>query len=59
MNGFIGGASAIIYDQFILFGDSNKLKNLDLLLEHLNKYNLNLIDFKGLDIIDYGGIITF
>ena len=51
--------SAIIYDKFILFGDSNKLKNLDLLLEHLNKYNLNLIDFKGLDIIDYGGIITF
>lgn len=59
MNGFIGGAAAILYDKFILFGDSDKLKNLDQLLEHLHKYNLNLIDFKGLDIIDYGGIITF
>ncbi len=59
MNGFIGGATAILYDKFILFGDSDKLKNLDQLLEHLHKYNLNLIDFKGLDIIDYGGIITF
>ncbi len=59
MKGFIGGASAIIYDKFILFGDSSKLKQKDKLLEHLKKYNLELIEFKGLEINDYGGIITF
>jgi len=59
MKGFIGGASAVIYDKFILFGDSSKLKQKDKLLEHLKKYNLELIEFKGLEINDYGGIITF
>lgn len=59
MNGFIGGATTIIDDKFILFGDSSKLKQLNTLIEHLNKYNLKLIDFKGLEINDYGSIIIF
>lgn len=59
MNGFIGGATGIIDNKFILFGDSSKLKQKSLLLSHLQKHKLELIDFKDLDIYDYGGLITF
>ena len=56
MHGFIGGATAVINNTFILFGDINNLKieNKNKILNHLEKYNLKLKDFKGLDIIDYG-----
>lgn len=59
MKGFIGGATAIIDNTFIIFGDINKLKNKTSLINHINKYNLKIKDFKNLDIIDYGSIITF
>ena len=59
MRGFIGGASLVFDGKFILFGDSNKLKCKEQIVNHLNKYNLELIDFKGLDIYDYGGGIIF
>ena len=58
MNGFIGGATAVINNIFILFGDINNLKNKKELLNHLEKYNLELKYFENLDIIDYGSIIT-
>lgn len=57
MNGFIGGSTCKIDDKFILFGDSNYLKNKKILIEFLNKYGLKLIDFNGLEICDYGGVI--
>lgn len=57
MNGFIGGSCCIIDNKFILFGDSNKLKSKAQLVDFLNKQKLELIDFKNLEIIDYGGII--
>lgn len=57
MNGFIGGSSCIIDNKFILFGDSNKLKSKEQLVDFLNKQKLELIDFKNLEIIDYGGVI--
>lgn len=57
MKGFIGGASCVINNEFILFGDSNYLKNKDELINFLNKYSLKLTDFKGLNIYDYGGVI--
>lgn len=57
MNGFIGGATCIIDNKFILFGDSNKLKNKTELIKFLNKQNLELVNFKNEEIIDYGGII--
>lgn len=57
MNGFIGGATAVIGNKFILFGDSNKISNKTCLIEHLNKHGLKLIDFKNLEIVDYGSII--
>lgn len=55
MHGFIGGASLVFDNKFVLFGDSNNLSNKDKVIEHLHKYNLELVDFKGQDIIDYGG----
>lgn len=57
MKGFIGGASCTINNKFILFGDSNYLNNKEKLVRFLNKYNIELIDFVGLSIHDYGGII--
>lgn len=59
MKGFIGGATLVFDNKFVLFGDSDNLNNKDKILKHLNKYNLELIDFKGLDIFDYGGGIIF
>lgn len=58
MQGFIGGASFKIYNKFILFGDSNYLKNKNEIINFLNKYELELVDFKNLNIYDYGGVIT-
>lgn len=58
MRGFIGGASCVIGDEFILFGDSERLDNKFELLDFLDGYGLRLKDFKGLDIYDYGGIVV-
>ena len=59
MHGFIGGACLVFNNKFTLFGDIDMLKNKNKILEHINKYNLELVDFKGLDIFDYGGGIVF
>ena len=59
MNGFIGGATAVIDDIFIIFGDIEKLHSKNELLEHLRKYKLKLHYFTGLDIVDYGGVVGF
>lgn len=59
MKGFIGGASLVFDNKFVLFGDSDNLSNKDKLIQHLDKYNLELVNFKGLDIYDYGGGIVF
>lgn len=57
MQGFIGGASFVFNNKFILFGDIDKLKSKEKIMQHLNKYKLELIDFKGLNVYDYGGAI--
>ena len=61
MRGFIGGASFVFNNEFILFGDINNLKeeNKEKILKHLEKYKLKLKTFEGLDIIDYGGAIIY
>ena len=57
MRGFIGGCTAVIDSKFILFGDKNNLTNLNGVEDHLKKYGLEFVDFPGLSIHDYGGII--
>ena len=51
--------SLVFDNKFVLFGDIEKLKNKEKILEHIKKYNLQLVHFKGLDIYDYGGGIIF
>lgn len=57
MNGFIGGAISKIDDKVIIFGDLEKIDKENKILNFIKKYNLKIIDFKGLDVIDYGGIV--
>ena len=59
MKGFIGGATLIFDNKFVLFGDSDHLTNKEKILKHLNNHSLELIDFEGLNIYDYGGGIIF
>lgn len=59
INGFIGGATFIFDNKFVLFGDIDKLSNREKVISHINKYNLELVDFKGLDILDYGGGLVY
>ena len=61
MNGFIGGASALINNTFILFGDIKKFENENQkkILNHLSKHDLKFKDFKNLEVIDYGGILMY
>lgn len=59
MKGFIGGATLKFDNKFLIFGDVDKLENKEKVIKHIKKYNLELIDFKGLDIYDYGGGVIF
>ena len=58
MQGFIGGATLIFDNKFVLFGDINKLEYKDEIIKHINKYGLELVSFDGLDVYDYGGGIV-
>lgn len=57
--GFIGGASLVFDNKFVLFGDIEKLYSKNIILSHLKKYNLQLVDFKELEVYDYGGGIIY
>lgn len=61
MNGFIGGSTFVFDNKFVLFGDINKLKkhNQNVIKNSIKINNLELIDFKNLEIIDYGGAIIY
>ena len=61
MNGFIGGATFVFNNKFVLFGDFRKLKrsNQEIIKENLRNNKLELIDFKNLELIDYGGAIIY
>jgi hypothetical protein len=56
-NGFIGGAISRIGDQIIIFGDLNKIDKDKKIRKFILSKKLNIIDFKELDVIDYGGIV--
>ena len=57
MQGFIGGATGILGNKFILFGDSKYLENREIILNHIKKYGLELVEFEDEVIYDFGGII--
>lgn len=57
MSGFIGGATARLNDEFIIFGDKKHINRDGKLENFISKKGLKLTDFKGLDVIDYGGVL--
>ncbi len=57
MSGFIGGCIARIKDKIVIFGDLKKIDKTGKIKEYIEKRNLSIIDFEGLDVIDYGGIL--
>ncbi len=56
-NGFIGGAISKIQNNIIVFGDLSKIDINNKIKNFILSKNLKIVDFKGLDVIDYGGII--
>ena len=56
-NGFIGGAISRIGDNIVVFGDLDKLDYYCNIRNFIESRNLKIIDFEGLDVIDYGGVI--
>lgn len=57
MKGFIGGAIARIDNKIVVFGDLQKIDKSGEIKRFIEKYKLEIIDFKGLDVIDYGGVV--
>ena len=55
--GFIGGAISRIDNKVFVSGDLNKIDQKEQIRQFIEKRNLELIQFKGLDVIDYGGIV--
>ena len=55
--GFIGGAISRIDDQIIVFGDLDQIDSNYQIRNFIEKRGLKIIEFKGLDVIDYGGIV--
>ena len=55
--GFIGGAISRVGDDVVVFGDLDKIDCNDDIRNFIISKKLNIIDFKDLDVIDYGGIV--
>lgn len=57
MQGFIGGAISRVDSNIIVFGDLSKIDKLGKIRDFVETRGLKLIDFKDLDVIDYGTIV--
>lgn len=55
--GFIGGAISKIGDNIVVFGDLDKIDYYCNIRKFIESKNLKIIDFEGLDVVDYGGVI--
>lgn len=55
--GFIGGVISRIGNDIVVFGDLRKIDKNNIIRDFITKRELNIIEFKGLDVIDYGGVI--
>lgn len=56
--GFIGGAIARLGNNVIVFGELKKIDKQDKIKDFIEQKGIKIIDFKDLDIIDYGGIVA-
>lgn len=59
MKGFIGGSSLVFDNKFVLFGDINLLESKEKILDHIKICNLELVNFRGMNVNDYGGAIIY
>ena len=57
MKGFVGGCMSYIDNKLILFGDSKYIYNFEKIKSILILNNIEIIEFKNIDLIDYGKII--
>lgn len=57
MHGFIGGTVGRLDNKVIIFGDLNYIDSNNLIRNFLKAKNLEIVEFKNLEVIDYGGII--
>lgn len=55
--GFIGSCISRINNKIIVFGELKKIDPENKIREFIKKRNLEIIEFCGLDVIDYGGLI--
>lgn len=55
--GFIGGVISRIEDKVFVSGDLNKIDPNKQIRKFIEKRKLEIIEFNGLDVIDYGGIV--
>lgn len=58
MKGFIGGCIARIEDKVVIFGDLSKIDKHGNIRKFIESRNLKIIEFRGMDVIDYGGILA-
>ena len=56
-NGFIGGVISRLEDNIFISGDLDRIDPNGKIRNFISKRNLKVVDFKGLEIIDYGGIV--
>lgn len=57
MYGFIGGAISKIGNKIFVSGDLTKIDRNNKIREFIQNRDLEIIEFKGLDVIDYGGMV--
>lgn len=55
--GFVGGAISRIGNNVVIFGDLNKIDRNNTIRNFIISKGLKILDFKDLDVIDYGGIV--
>lgn len=55
--GFIGGVISRINNKIVVTGDLEKIDSNNIIRKFITERGIGIIEFKGLDVIDYGGII--
>ena len=55
--GFIGGCISKVSNKIIVFGDLNKMDENGKIRKFIKNKQKEIVEFKGLDVIDYGGLI--